>query len=145
MTDTGLLTIEEIQRILPHRFPFLLVDRVLELENNVRAVGLKNVSVNEPFFVGHFPQLPVMPGVLIVEALAQLSGIVNQELADGGKKVGFFAGINNTRFRRPVVPGDQLRLEVEVLKQKVGVAKIRARATVDGQTACDTELTISFK
>jgi 3-hydroxyacyl-[acyl-carrier-protein] dehydratase len=144
-TPTQALDIEQIRQFLPHRYPMLLVDRVLELEPNVRAVGIKNVSINEPFFDGHFPQLRVMPGVLILEALAQLSGLATYELTEGGTKLGFFGGLNNVRFRRPVTPGDQLRMEIEVRKIKQGVAKIDATATVEGETACKAEITLSFK
>ena len=145
MTDAPAMDIQAIQKILPHRYPFLLVDRVLELENNVRGVAIKNVSMNEPFFQGHFPDMPVMPGVLIVESLAQLSGIVASDDALGGERTGFFAAINHARFRQPVVPGDQLRLEADILKRKSGVVKVSCRATVDGAPVCEAELTISFR
>ena len=141
----GALDIEQIRQLLPHRYPFLLVDRILEVEPGVRAVGLKNVSANEPFFNGHFQELRVMPGVLILEALAQVSGIAAQEFAEGGKKLGLFAAVNKARFRRPVVPGDQLRLEADIIRMKLGVAKIATRATVDGEIAADAELILSFR
>src|SRR6202047_3395425 len=109
------LDIHDIMRILPHRFPFLLIDRVIDLERRQRIVAIKNVTINEPFFAGHFPNLPIMPGVLIVEAIAQAGGaLLLTEVEDRGDKLMMFTGIERARFRRPVVPGDQLRLEVEL-------------------------------
>lgn len=125
-----------IQKILPHRFPFLLVDKIVELEIGKRAVGIKNVTINEHFFQGHFPQYPVMPGVLIVEALAQTGGIAVGSMEEYKGRIAFFAGIDNVRFKRQVKPGDTLRLEVELtqLRRSIGVAS--ALATVDGEVAC---------
>lgn len=125
-----------IQKILPHRFPFLLVDKIVELEIGKRAVGIKNVTINEHFFQGHFPQYPVMPGVLIVEALAQTGGIAVGSMDEYKGRIAFFAGIDNVRFKRQVKPGDTLRLEVELtqLRRSIGVAS--ALATVDGEVAC---------
>ncbi len=132
------LDINEIQKILPHRPPFLLVDRILELEPQKRIVGIKNVTINEPFFVGHFPNFPVMPGVLIVEAMAQTGGVlVLSEVPDPGTKMVFFAAIEGAKFRRPVFPGDQLRLEVEVLSRRATFWRMRGKALVDGQLAAE--------
>jgi beta-hydroxyacyl-ACP dehydratase FabZ len=135
-----MMDIERIMELLPHRYPFLLIDRVLELESTrVRAV--KNVSANESFFVGHFPQRKVMPGVLIVEAMAQAGGVMM--LSQAGpkeKRLIFFTGIDNCRFRRPVVPGDQLMLEVELVAKRSTVAKMHGRATVNGELVCEADL-----
>jgi 3-hydroxyacyl-[acyl-carrier-protein] dehydratase len=136
----------DIQRILaklPHRYPFLLVDRVLELEKGRSIKALKNVTINEPFFMGHFPARPVMPGVLMLEALAQAAAILSFESADAtpdDKTVVYFAGIDNARFKRPVGPGDQLILHAEIDRMKAGIYKYRARATVDGVLAVEAEL-----
>lgn len=129
-----------IQKILPHRFPFLLVDKIVELEIGKRAVGIKNVTINEHFFQGHFPQYPVMPGVLIVEALAQTGGIAVGSMEEYKGRIAFFAGIDNVRFKRQVKPGDTLRLEVELtqLRRSIGVAS--ALATVDGEVACKGDI-----
>ena len=135
-----MMDIERIMELLPHRYPFLLIDRVLELESTrVRAV--KNVSANESFFVGHFPQKKVMPGVLIVEAMAQAGGVMMLSLAgpQEGKLI-YFTGIDNCRFRRPVVPGDQLVLEVELVARRATVAKMHGRATVNGELVCEADL-----
>jgi beta-hydroxyacyl-ACP dehydratase FabZ len=136
----SLLDITDIQRLLPHRYPFLLVDRVVGLEPGKRIIAIKNVTINEPFFNGHFPGAPVMPGVLIVEAMAQAAGL----LVGYGRKLGpdeylLFAGIDNARFRQPVVPGDSLRLEIEALRIRGRSGHLRGAATVDGKlvTAAD--------
>jgi len=132
---------QAIQRILPHRYPFLLVDRIIELEPRTRIVGIKQVTANEQFFVGHFPGAPVMPGVLQVEALAQVGAILAlRELEDRDKKIPFFTGIESARFRRPVVPGDTLRLEVVALRVGSKVQRMKGVATVDGQIACEAEI-----
>ena len=132
------LDINEIQQILPHRPPFLLVDRILELEPDKRIVGIKNVTMNEPFFVGHFPGYPVMPGVLIVEAMAQTGGIlVMYGVPDASERLVLFASIEEAKFRRPVRPGDQLRLEVDVLSRKTTFARMKGKAFVDGELACE--------
>ena len=137
-----LLDTTAIQEILPHRFPFLLVDRVLELEPRTRILGLKQVTFNEPFFMGHFPGAPVMPGVLQIEALAQVGAILAlREFEDRDEKIPFFSGIDNAKFRRPVVPGDTLMLEVIALRTGSKVQKMRGIATVDGQVTAEAEIT----
>jgi 3-hydroxyacyl-[acyl-carrier-protein] dehydratase len=137
------LDIQGIRATLPHRYPMLLVDRVLELEPGVRVKAIKNVTINEPFFPGHFPHYPVMPGVLIVEALAQASAIVayrGDPEAMGGKKLFMFAGIDEARFKRQVVPGDTLVLESTFVKGMRDIGRWAVRASVDGQTACEAVL-----
>jgi 3-hydroxyacyl-[acyl-carrier-protein] dehydratase len=132
------LEIGEIMGILPHRYPFLLIDRILEIERKTRIVSIKNVTINEPFFQGHFPGFPIMPGALVVEAIAQTGGVLLMpEVPDRHKKLMVFTGIERAKFRRPVVPGDQLRIEVNVLNWKPRVAKMEGRATVDGKLACE--------
>jgi 3-hydroxyacyl-[acyl-carrier-protein] dehydratase len=126
---------EAIQEILPHRYPFLLVDRIEEMEPGKKAVGIKNVTANEPFFPGHFPGRPVMPGVLIVEALAQTAGILVGD--KGADKIPMFMGIDKARFRRPVVPGDQLRLEVELLQMRRNVCRVSGKAYVGEEIAAE--------
>jgi len=126
----------EIQRILPHRYPFLLVDRIVELEPLRRAVGIKQVTINEPFFQGHFPGYPVMPGVLIVEAMAQVGGVAVGSAPENRGKLALFAGIDNVRFKRQVKPGDTLRIEVEIKQIRRGVGAGSGTATVNGELAC---------
>ena len=136
----SILNINEIREILPHRYPFLLVDRIIELSAD-RIVGIKNVTVNEPFFTGHFPDFPVMPGVLIVEAMAQAAGVlVLKYIPDRHQKLILLVAIENARFRKPVVPGDTLRLEVSVVKRKATVAKMSGKAIVDGQLVAEAEV-----
>lgn len=135
-------SLEDIMRILPHRYPFLLVDRILELEMGKRIVGLKNVTINEPFFVGHFPQLPIMPGVLIVEAMAQVAGIL--ALLSVPEQIGnqalYLMSLDKVRFRRPVVPGDQLILELSLLRAGRKFFRMKGEARVDGHLAAEAEI-----
>lgn len=135
-----MLDAKQIQEIIPHRFPFLLVDKITEVEWGTRAVGLKNVTINEPFFQGHFPDYPVMPGVLIVEALAQVGAVAMLGTDEHKGKIAFFAGINKVRFKRQVKPGDTLKLEVEVGKVRRSIGMGTAVATVDGEVAAQGEL-----
>jgi beta-hydroxyacyl-ACP dehydratase FabZ len=132
------MDVVEIQGILPHRYPFLLVDRILEIEPGKRIVGIKNVTVNEEFFQGHFPGKPVMPGVLIVEAMAQVGGVLLlQNIPDREKKLVYFMGIDEARFRKPVVPGDQIRFEIEVIRLKTTTCKLQGKAFVDGHLVAE--------
>lgn len=137
------LSSNQIQEIIPHRYPFLLVDRITELESGVYAVGIKCVSVNEAYFAGHFPAEQVMPGVLIIEALAQVGAVALMTQEEHKGKIAYFAGINKCRFRRKVIPGDVLRLEVRMTKFKMGLGFAEASATVDGETAVEAELMFS--
>jgi 3-hydroxyacyl-[acyl-carrier-protein] dehydratase len=142
------LDIRQIMRLLPHRYPMLLVDRVLELEPGKRIKAIKNVSINEPFFVGHFPHVPVMPGVLIVEAMAQVAGILSfhtMERKADDQSVFYFVGIDGARFKRPVEPGDQLVFEVEVLRLARSMSKFSAKAYVGGQLAAEAELMCALR
>ncbi|MCG9966444.1 3-hydroxyacyl-ACP dehydratase FabZ [Pelotomaculum terephthalicicum JT] len=135
-----MLDINQIQEILPHRYPFLLIDRIVSLEEGKKAVGIKNVTANEPYFRGHYPGFPVMPGVLIVEAMAQVGAVAILKLPEYRGKIALFAGIDKARFRRQVVPGDQLRIEVEVLKLRSTVGKSYAVAYVEEEIAAEAEL-----
>ena len=135
-----MIDIREIQNVLPHRYPFLLVDRILELQKETKAVGIKNVTVNEPFFMGHFPGNPIMPGVLIVEALAQLAGLLAFLSGVQGDAV-YFMSIEKAKFRKPVVPGDQLRLEITTLHQRGNVWKFSGNAKVDEKIVAEAEFT----
>lgn len=138
------LDIKEIQRVLPHRYPFLLVDRVVEIELNKRIVGIKNVSINEPFFQGHFPNFPVMPGVLIIEAMAQVAAVLasksTEHRMDISNKLILLTGIDKAKFRKPVVPGDQIRFELDVIQSREPFWKLRGIALVDGEKVCEAEL-----
>jgi 3-hydroxyacyl-[acyl-carrier-protein] dehydratase len=135
------MDVNEIQRIIPHRYPFLLVDSILELEPARRIVGIKNVSINEPFFQGHFPGTPVMPGVLIVEAMAQVAAVmVLKEIPDREQKLVYFSGIDRARFRQPVVPGDQIRIVVEVIKMRPRHGKLKAEAYVKERLVAEAEI-----
>ena len=135
-----LLDVNEIKKIIPHRYPFLLVDCIEELEPGVKAVGYKTVTVNEPFFQGHFPQEPVMPGVLIIEALAQVGAVAVLSLEENKGKLAFFGGIKNAKFRKQVVPGDVLKLETEIIKCKGPMGVGKAVATVNGKVAAEAEI-----
>nr|WP_106779186.1 3-hydroxyacyl-ACP dehydratase FabZ [Lysinibacillus timonensis] len=134
----------QIKEIIKHRYPFLLVDRILEWEEGKRAVGIKNVTANENFFNGHFPNYPIMPGVLIVEALAQVSAVVMLTKDGNQGRLGLLAGIDHCRFKKQVSPGDQLRLEVEITRLKGAVGKGKGMATVDGELVCELELIFAF-
>ncbi|GAB1612411.1 MULTISPECIES: 3-hydroxyacyl-ACP dehydratase FabZ [Mammaliicoccus] len=134
----------EIKKIIPHRYPFLLLDKIVELEDGKRCVGIKQVSGNEPFFQGHFPDYAVMPGVLIVEALAQTGAVAMLRLEENQGKLAMFAGIDKCRFKRQVVPGDTLRLEVEINRIKGPIGKGTAKATVDGEVACSCEISFAL-
>jgi 3-hydroxyacyl-[acyl-carrier-protein] dehydratase len=134
------LNVKEIQDIIPHRPPFLLVERIVEMEVGKRAVGIKNVTINEPFFIGHFPEYPVMPGVLITEALAQVGAAAMLQVESNKGKIGFLAGIDGFRFRGQVVPGDTLRLEVEITRLKGSIGKGHAVAKVDDKVVAEGEI-----
>lgn len=138
------MDIKEIQRVLPHRYPFLLVDRIVEIELGKRIVGIKNVTINEPFFQGHFPGYPVMPGVLIIEAMAQVGGVLAFKSTEGkmdiSNKIVLFTGIDKARFRKPVLPGDQIRFELEVIQAREPFWKLNGIALVDGKKVCEAEL-----
>ena len=141
-TAKTVMDIGDIFKILPHRYPFLLIDRVIELDRKQRIVALKNVTVNEPFFQGHFPEKPIMPGVLIVEAIAQAGGaLLLTEVPNRDEMLMVFTGIEKARFRRPVVPGDQLRIEVEVLAWRLTAARLQGKAYVDGKVAAEAVVT----
>ncbi|WXR62361.1 3-hydroxyacyl-ACP dehydratase FabZ [Peptostreptococcaceae bacterium AGR-M142] len=135
-----MLNIDEIKKIIPHRYPFLLVDKIVEMEEGKRAVGIKNVTANEEFFNGHFPDYPVMPGVLIVEALAQVGAVSMLSIEENKGKLGMFAGIDKVRFKREVRPGDTLRLEVELISVRRSIGKASAKAFVGDELACSGEL-----
>lgn len=139
------MDIEQIKETIPHRYPFLLVDKVTEVEEGKRVTGLKNVTINEPFFQGHFPDYPVMPGVLIIEALAQIGAIAVLGMEKNKGKIGFLAGVDKCRFKRQVKPGDQLKLEVEIIKIKGPIGKGKGIATVDGEIACEAEIMFAIK
>jgi beta-hydroxyacyl-ACP dehydratase FabZ len=139
------MDIKQIQSVLQHRYPFLLVDRVLELEPGKRAVGLKNVTINEAFFNGHFPGNPIMPGVLIIEAMAQVGGVLLLASTSNEGKLAFFAGIDKIRFRRPVLPGDQLVTEVTLLKTKGDIGRVAVVGRVDGQIVAEGEYLFALR
>jgi 3-hydroxyacyl-[acyl-carrier-protein] dehydratase len=135
-----MMTVNEIMKLLPHRYPFLLVDKIADFQPGVSARGVKNVTINEPFFQGHFPGQPIMPGVLIIEAMAQVAGVMAFRSGIEGKSV-YFMSIDNAKFRRPVVPGDQVMLDIKVLKQRGNVWKFSGAATVEGKLVSEAEFT----
>lgn len=137
------LDINMIQKILPHRYPFLLVDRMIEVAEK-RVVGIKNVTINEPFFQGHFPGHPIMPGVLILEAMAQVGGVAALTTKENIGKLAYFLAINNAKFRKPVVPGDTLRIEVDLMKARMGVIATHAVAKVDGIVTTEADMMFAF-
>ena len=137
------LDINVIQKILPHRYPFLFVDRIIEASED-RAVGIKNVTINEPFFEGHFPGHPIMPGVLMIEAMAQVGGVVALNKKDNVGKLAYFTSINNARFRRPVLPGDVLRIEIQLVKTKLSLVQIHGVAKVGDEMAAEADLMFAF-
>src|SRR3954468_14597578 len=139
------LDIHDIMRILPHRYPFLLVDRVTDLVRMKRIVAIKNVTMNEPFFAGHFPDMPIMPGVLVVEAMAQAGGaLLLTEIPDREHKLMVFTGIERAKFRKPITPGDQVRLEVEVIVWRSNAVKMQGKAFVDGKLACEAVISCAL-
>lgn len=140
-----MLDVQQIKDIIPHRYPFLLVDKVVEMEEGKKVVGIKNVTINEPFFEGHFPDYPVMPGVLILEALAQVGAIAVLDMEANKGKIGFLAGVDKCRFKRQVKPGDQLRLEVEIIRMKGPIGKGKGIATVNGEVACQAEIMFAIQ
>lgn len=142
------MNINEVMKYLPHRYPFLLIDRVLEIEEGKRIIAVKNVSINEPFFPGHFPGLPVMPGVMILEAMAQAAALLSfktENYAPDEIGVVYFAGIDGARFKKPVVPGDQLIIHIEILRRMRGIWKYKARAEVDGALVAEAELMATLR
>ena len=136
-----MLEIDDIMKVLPHRYPFLLVDRIVEIEEEKRIVGIKNVTINEPFFQGHFPGHPIMPGVLIIESMAQVGGLLLMGMVDDPeRKVVYFMSLDNIKFRKPVRPGDQLRSEVEMVQLRGNVCRMKGVAKVDGKVVCEAEM-----
>jgi beta-hydroxyacyl-ACP dehydratase FabZ len=140
-----MMGIDEILNCLPHRYPFLLVDRIVEMTPQKRVVGIKNVTVNEPFFQGHFPEHPIMPGVLIIEAMAQTAGVLSMQMVeDPASKVIYFMSIDKAKFRQPVIPGDQLRLELDVVKIRAPIMKFSGKAFVEEKVVSSAELTATI-
>ncbi|GIO25266.1 3-hydroxyacyl-ACP dehydratase FabZ [Oceanobacillus sp. J11TS1] len=140
-----MMDIQQIKEVIPHRYPFLLVDQVKEIEEGKKVTAIKNVTANEPFFPGHFPDYPVMPGVLILEALAQTGAIAVLNMEANKGKIGFLAGVDKCRFKRQVKPGDQLELVVEIIRMKGPIGKGKGVATVNGEVACEAEITFAIK
>ena len=143
LVESKALDINAIQKILPHRYPFLLVDRIIEIVGN-KVVGIKNVTINEPFFQGHFPGHPIMPGVLIIEAMAQVGGVGALNIAANKGKLAYFLSIDSARFRKPVVPGDVLKIEVDLLKAKLNIMKTHGVAKVDGEIVAEADMMFAF-
>lgn len=135
-----ILDTKAIMGILPHRYPFLLVDRIVECNDKDRIVGIKNVTMNEPCFQGHFPGMPIFPGVLQLEAMAQTAGILLNQVTKAEGRVSYYLGVNNAKFRRIVKPGDQLRMEITILKIRMGMSRVAGRILVDGELACEAEM-----
>lgn len=140
----SVLNYDEICRIIPHRYPFLLVDRIIENDGKQRIVGIKNLTVNEPFFQGHFPGNPIMPGVLQLEAMAQVGGVLMNRLLKREGQLAFFLAIDNARFRRVCVPGDQLRIEVELIRYRLGMARMHGRVLCEGELASEADLMFGY-
>ena len=140
MSESQTIDIMRIMDMIPHRYPILLVDRIVECNNKDWIVGLKNVSANEPCFQGHFPGLPIFPGVLQLEAMAQTAGVLLNTLTKSDVKIAYYLAVDKAKFRRMVVPGDQLRMEIKFLKMRMGMAKVSGRALVDGELACEAEM-----
>jgi beta-hydroxyacyl-ACP dehydratase FabZ len=138
------MDIQQVMRMLPHRYPFLLVDRILECDDKARIVGLKNITVNEPYFQGHFPGNPIMPGVLQLEAMAQVGGVLMNTLFKNDGKVAYFLAVDNARFRRIVRPGDQLRIEVNLLRARLGMSKLHGRITVGDEVASEADIMFGY-
>lgn len=136
-----MLNVQEIMKYLPHRYPFLMVDRIIEIHPGVSAVGIKNVTINEPFFQGHFPGQPIMPGVLIIEAMAQVAGVTALMNADMDRKAVYFMSIEKAKFRKPVVPGDQVRFDVKMVQTRGAVWRFSGTASVDGKVVSEAEFT----
>lgn len=139
-----MIDINEVKEMIQHRYPFLLIDKIVEIQAGIKAIGIKNVTINESFFNGHFPDYPVMPGVLIVEALAQVSAIAMLTKDEYKGRLGFLAGIDECRFKHQVKPGDQLILEVDIIRIKGAFGKGKGKATVDGKLVCETEILFAF-
>lgn len=139
-----MIDINEVKEMIQHRYPFLLIDKIVEIQAGIKAIGIKNVTINESFFNGHFPDYPVMPGVLIVEALAQVSAIAMLTKDEYKGRLGFLAGIDQCRFKHQVKPGDQLILEVDIIRIKGAFGKGKGKATVDGKLVCETEILFAF-